>query len=126
MTTSSPPSSSNTTLSITVLVSTPSARRHTVASRTPLLLPVESSHRQPETLGKERRVLLQGQVRDPRKRAESPFCRGSGSRSALNQRCKTGRMRIDPEPEGSEFTLLLQYLDYQRETVLVKTEGLTQ
>ena len=35
-------------------------------------------------------------------------------------------MRIDPEPEGSEFTLLVQYLDYQRETVLMKTEGLTQ
>ena len=35
-------------------------------------------------------------------------------------------MRIDPEPDGSEFTLLVQYLDYQRETVLMKTEGLTQ
>ena len=35
-------------------------------------------------------------------------------------------MRIDPEPEGSEFTLLAQYLDYQRETVLMKTDGLTQ
>jgi uncharacterized damage-inducible protein DinB len=34
-------------------------------------------------------------------------------------------MRIDPEPEGSEFTLLVQYLDSQRETVLAKTEGLT-
>ena len=34
-------------------------------------------------------------------------------------------MRIDPEPEGSEFTLLVEYLDYQRETVLAKTEGLT-
>ena len=33
-------------------------------------------------------------------------------------------MRIDPEPEGSELTLLVQYLDYQRETVLAKTEGL--
>jgi hypothetical protein len=35
-------------------------------------------------------------------------------------------MRIDPEPEGSEFTLLVQYLDYQRGTVLMKTEGLAQ
>jgi uncharacterized damage-inducible protein DinB len=35
-------------------------------------------------------------------------------------------VRIDPEPEGSEFTLMVQYLDYQRETVLAKTEGLTQ
>jgi uncharacterized damage-inducible protein DinB len=34
-------------------------------------------------------------------------------------------MRIDPEPEGSELTLLVEYLDYQRETVLAKTEGLT-
>jgi uncharacterized damage-inducible protein DinB len=33
-------------------------------------------------------------------------------------------MRIDPEPEGSEFALLVQYLDSQRETVLAKTEGL--
>src|SRR6202453_1422407 len=35
-------------------------------------------------------------------------------------------MRIDPEPDGSEFTLLVQYLEYQRETVLMKTEGLAQ
>jgi len=42
-----------------------------VASRTPLLLPFGSSLRQPETLGKKRRVLPQGQVKDPRKRAES-------------------------------------------------------
>ena len=34
-------------------------------------------------------------------------------------------MRIDPEPEGTELTLLVQYLDFQRETVLAKTEGLT-
>ena len=35
-------------------------------------------------------------------------------------------MRIDPEPEGSELTEIVQYLDYQREAVLAKTEGLTQ
>jgi uncharacterized damage-inducible protein DinB len=35
-------------------------------------------------------------------------------------------MRIDPEPEGSELTLLVEYLDYQRATVLAKTEGLSQ
>jgi uncharacterized damage-inducible protein DinB len=35
-------------------------------------------------------------------------------------------MRIDPEPDGSEPTLMVQYLDYQRETVLAKTEGLSQ
>jgi uncharacterized damage-inducible protein DinB len=34
-------------------------------------------------------------------------------------------MRIDPQPEGSELTLLVEYLDYQRETVLAKTQGLT-
>ena len=34
-------------------------------------------------------------------------------------------MRIDPQPEGSELTLLVEYLDFQRETVLAKTEGLT-
>ena len=35
-------------------------------------------------------------------------------------------MRIDPDPEGSESVLLGQYLDYQRETVLSKTDGLTR
>lgn len=34
-------------------------------------------------------------------------------------------MRTYPEPEGSELTLLAEYLDSQRETVLAKTEGLT-
>ena len=35
-------------------------------------------------------------------------------------------MRIDPNPDGSELTLLAEYLDYQRETMLLKTEGLTR
>lgn len=35
-------------------------------------------------------------------------------------------MRIDPDPGGSEPGLLAQYLDYQRETMLSKTDGLTQ
>ena len=35
-------------------------------------------------------------------------------------------MRIDPDPGGSELALLGQYLDYQRETILSKTEGLTR
>ncbi len=35
-------------------------------------------------------------------------------------------MRIDPDPAGSETVLLGQYLDYQRETMLSKTDGLTQ
>lgn len=35
-------------------------------------------------------------------------------------------MRIDPDPAGSEFVLLSQYLDYQRETMLSKTNGLTR
>ena len=35
-------------------------------------------------------------------------------------------MRTDPDPPGSEFSLLVEYLDYQRETVLSKTEGLSQ
>jgi hypothetical protein len=34
-------------------------------------------------------------------------------------------MRIEPDPEGPERTALAQYLDYQRETMLLKTEGLT-
>lgn len=35
-------------------------------------------------------------------------------------------MRIDPDPGGSELELLSQYLDYQRETVLSKTCGLSR
>jgi uncharacterized damage-inducible protein DinB len=35
-------------------------------------------------------------------------------------------MRIDPDPGASELDLLGQYLDYQRETVLSKTEGLSR
>ena len=34
-------------------------------------------------------------------------------------------MRIDPGPDGSELGMLAQYLDYQRETMLRKTDGLT-
>ena len=35
-------------------------------------------------------------------------------------------MRIDPDPNGAEFGMLCQYLDYQRETLLSKTDGLTR
>jgi uncharacterized damage-inducible protein DinB len=35
-------------------------------------------------------------------------------------------MRRDPEPDASDLDLLIEYLDYQRETVLSKTEGLTR
>ncbi len=35
-------------------------------------------------------------------------------------------MRVEPDPSGSERKLLEQYLDYQRETILSKTEGLSQ
>ena len=35
-------------------------------------------------------------------------------------------MRIDPDPAGAEFGMLAQYLDYQRETLLSKTDGLTR
>lgn len=34
-------------------------------------------------------------------------------------------MRIDPDPVAGERAVFGQYLDYQRETVLAKTEGLT-
>lgn len=34
-------------------------------------------------------------------------------------------MRIDPETTGSEFVMLSQYLDYQRETLISKIDGLT-
>jgi len=34
-------------------------------------------------------------------------------------------MRIDPEPAGTERDLLTQYLDYQRETLLLKVVDLT-
>jgi Protein of unknown function (DUF664) len=33
-------------------------------------------------------------------------------------------VRLDPDPDGGERELLAQYLDYQRETVLLKTDGL--
>ena len=33
-------------------------------------------------------------------------------------------MRIDPDPAGPELAMLSQYLEYQRETMLSKTEGL--
>jgi Protein of unknown function (DUF664) len=47
--------------------------------------------------------------------------------SALARRDgKTGRVRVDPDPGASELSLLVQYLDYQRETVLSKTDGLTR
>jgi uncharacterized damage-inducible protein DinB len=35
-------------------------------------------------------------------------------------------VRLDPDPDGSESALLGQYLDYQRETMLRKTDGLTR
>jgi uncharacterized damage-inducible protein DinB len=35
-------------------------------------------------------------------------------------------VRTDPQPDGSELRLLVEYLEYQRETVLSKTEGLSQ
>jgi Protein of unknown function (DUF664) len=35
-------------------------------------------------------------------------------------------MRIDPDPAGSELDVILQYLDYQRETMLSKTDGLSR
>jgi len=34
-------------------------------------------------------------------------------------------MRVDPDPDGSEGALLGQFLDYQRDTLLSKTDGLT-
>jgi uncharacterized damage-inducible protein DinB len=34
-------------------------------------------------------------------------------------------MRIDPETTGDELLMLSQYLDYQRETLLSKVDGLT-
>lgn len=35
-------------------------------------------------------------------------------------------MRTDPVPSGGEIELLAQYLDYQRETVRLKTDGLAR
>jgi uncharacterized protein DUF664 len=36
------------------------------------------------------------------------------------------QVRTDPDPRGTELELLGQYLDHQRETVLLKTDGLTR
>jgi uncharacterized damage-inducible protein DinB len=35
-------------------------------------------------------------------------------------------MRQDPDPRAAERDALAQYLDYQRETILIKTDGLTR
>ena len=35
-------------------------------------------------------------------------------------------VRVEPDPGGSELALLGEYLDYQRETMLSKTDGLTR
>jgi uncharacterized damage-inducible protein DinB len=35
-------------------------------------------------------------------------------------------VRVRPDPAGSEVALLGQYLDYQRQTVLLKSDGLTR
>jgi hypothetical protein len=35
-------------------------------------------------------------------------------------------MRQDPDPRAAERDALAQYLDYQRETILMKTDGLTR
>lgn len=40
--------------------------------------------------------------------------------------CNDELVRIDPDPAGPEFVLLTQYLDYQRETMLSKTNGLSR
>lgn len=42
--------------------------------------------------------------------------------------CENKQVRIDPDPgvSGSELSSLEQYLDYQRETVLSKTDSLTR
>jgi hypothetical protein len=40
--------------------------------------------------------------------------------------CQDEGMRIDPDPAGPELGMLSQYLDYQRETMLSKTDGLTR
>jgi len=56
----------------------------------------------------------------------SPAQEGNGQRRTVVNDCQYGRVRIDPDPLGSESALLGQYLDYQRETMLSKTDGLTR
>ncbi len=54
---------------------------------------------------------------------------GSGvSRGDRNRNARLGRLRVrlDPDPDSSESALLGQYLDYQRETMFRKTDGLTR
>jgi uncharacterized damage-inducible protein DinB len=43
---------------------------------------------------------------------------------ARRPECQVGRMRTDPPDSGPELELLTAYLDFQRATVLLKTEGL--
>jgi uncharacterized damage-inducible protein DinB len=47
-------------------------------------------------------------------------------RLVASRRCDhNGPVRIDPDPAGSELALLAQYLDYQRETMLLKVADLS-
>jgi uncharacterized damage-inducible protein DinB len=48
-----------------------------------------------------------------------------GVAASSSANCEDELVRIDPDPDGSEFGMLCQYLDYQRETVLSKADGLT-
>ena len=59
-------------------------------------------------------------------RLTHPHSTHSRSDAEARERGQTERMRIDPDPGASELDLLEQYLDYQRDTVLLKTDGLTK
>src|SRR5580693_421895 len=51
---------------------------------------------------------------------------GTSTKARSVPGCQDEGMRIDPDPAGPELGMLSQYLDYQRETVLSKTDGLTR
>ena len=57
---------------------------------------------------------------------DSLSARGRRRRVGLPNVCLDEQMRVNPDPGGSELALLGQYLDYQRETILSKTDGLTR
>jgi uncharacterized damage-inducible protein DinB len=44
----------------------------------------------------------------------------------LGAACQDAPVRTEPAPTAGELDLLSQYLDYQRETILLKTDGLTR
>src|ERR1700756_2237382 len=55
-----------------------------------------------------------------------PLESGGTAPHEKRSRTRSADVRQDPDPRAAERDALSQYLDYQRETILLKTEGLTK